>query len=66
MFHISQLKRAHGAAFNTTPIPTQLSSSLELTTDPEDVMGIRTDPLDPSHILEVLIKWQGLPFSDAT
>ena len=66
MFLISQLKRARGAAFNPTPIPAHLSSSLELTADPEDILGIRTDFLNPTHLLEVLIKWQGLPLSDDT
>ena len=66
VFHISQLKRAHGAAFNPTPIPAHLSSSLELTANPEEVLGIRADPLNPAHVLEVLIQWHGLPLSDAT
>ena len=50
VFHVSQLKRAKGTAFNPIPIPKQLSSSLELVADPEQLVGIRADPRDPSHI----------------
>ena len=64
IFHVLKLK--HGATFNPTSLPPQLSPTLELVVGPAEVLGIRKDPAQPISTAQVLIKWHGLPVSDAT
>jgi ribosomal protein L21E len=66
VFHVSQLKRANGASFNPTDLPSQLSSTLELMVEPVAVLGVRKAPTQPWATAQVLIQWQGLPVSEAT
>ena len=66
VFHVSQLKLAHGATFNPTSIPTKLSSTLELVVEPAEVLGIRKDLAQPMSVAQVLIKWHGHLVSNAT
>lgn len=66
VFHVSQLKKANGASFNPTDLPTQLSSTLELIVSPAAELGVRKDPSQPWSAAQVLIQWQGLPILDAT
>lgn len=66
VFHISQLKRVYGSVFISTPIPPQLNSVLELETEPEDLLDVRYQQTDSSTVTEVLIKWRGLPATEAT
>lgn len=65
VFHVSQLKLAKGATFNPTAIP-ELLASLELVVMPEKVLALRNDPGLLVTASEVLIKWHGLPDSEAT
>jgi hypothetical protein len=66
VFHVSQLKRASGAAFNPTDLPSSLSSTLELQAHPIAVLGVRKDPTQPWSTAQVLIQWHGIPVSEAT
>lgn len=66
IFHVSQLKAAMRAPFNPTPIPAQLSQSLEFFIEPEEVLNTRQDPNHDLDSTEVLIKWKGLPNLEAT
>lgn len=47
VFHVSQIKLAHGASFIPTPIPPQFSSTLELLVEPAHVLGVRKEPDQP-------------------
>lgn len=66
IFHISQLKRAHGSVFIPTSLPAHIHSDLVLEAEPEAVLGIRNCIHDDISNAEVLIQWSGLPSSDAT
>lgn len=66
VFHVSQLKPARGAPLNPSPIPSQLSPTLELTCEPDQVLAVRRDAQSMTVPTEVLIKWKNLPEHDAT
>jgi ribosomal protein L21E len=63
MFHVSQLKRAVGAAHQVTPT---LPSDFALQLAPEQVLETRSVRRGNSSIQQVLIKWNNLPSSLAT
>lgn len=66
VFHVSQLKPARGSSFVATAIPPQLSTILELMAEPEALLGIHKSMPSLQTVDEVLIRWQGLPLTDAT
>jgi hypothetical protein len=66
VFHVSQLRPAHGNFQPTTKIPSQLTAELELKVEPEKLLAVRQFTVSNNHQLEVLIKWQNLPEFEAT
>jgi hypothetical protein len=66
VFHISQLRPALGANLSKQSIPTQLTSELEFVVKPEALLGVRKRNTSTASVLDVLIKWQGLPDFEAT
>ena len=63
VFHVSQLKRAIGAAHHVTPtLPTDFALQLA----PEQVLETRSVRRGNSSVQQVLIKWNNLPTSLAT
>lgn len=66
VFHVSQLKIAKGNHTAPAALPPQLASNLDLEVEPEDVLGVRSRDHPKRTIREVLIKWKGLPTTEAT
>ncbi|KAL4568842.1 hypothetical protein LXL04_024459 [Taraxacum kok-saghyz] len=66
VFHVSQLKTAHGVPNSPTELPPQLNRELEMMVQPEQVMGMRSKKDGNEDVLEVLVAWQGLTESEAT
>ena len=62
IFHVSQLKQAIGYSTPLLQLPPQLNDNLEMTAEPETILGTR----HISNGMEVLIKWQGLPNHEAS
>ena len=60
VFYVSQLRKAIGTSTRTTNIPPQLCSEMELVVEPEDILQIR-QLVGDTNVLEVLVKWKGLP-----
>ena len=65
-FHVSQLRKAIGTSNTAINIPPQLSSEMELVVEPEDIFQVRHKLQGDTSILEVLVKWKGLPEFKAT
>ena len=63
VFHVSQLRQVIGDPSTIRQLPSGLSSDLELVVQPEEVIGTRPGS---TAAPDVLIKWQGLPYADAT
>lgn len=66
VFHISQLKRAIGTLPSSITIPDQFNSEVEFVTEPEVLVDVRQLQQGNKPVMEVLIKWKGLPFFEAT
>lgn len=66
VFHVSQLKRAHGSTSIPMDIPHQLTDTLELDTEPAELLGVRNNPSTQDILTEVLIRRSGLHASEAT
>ena len=66
VFHISQLKKAVGAANVTPTLPVLKDDFLLIDSNPERVLGIRHVSGDNPAEVEVLIKWEGLPEYEST
>ncbi|KAL4558785.1 hypothetical protein LXL04_036987 [Taraxacum kok-saghyz] len=66
VFHVSQLKTAHGVPNFPTELPPQLNRELEMMVQPEQIMGMRSKKDGNEDVLEVLVAWQGLAESEAT
>ena len=66
VFHVSQLRKAIGTSNIATNIPFQLSSEMELMVEPDKISQIRHKLQGDTSILEVLVKWKGLPAFEAT
>jgi hypothetical protein len=66
VFHISQLRPALGANLSKQSIPTQLTWELELIMKPKALLGVRKRNTSIASVLDVLIKWKGLPDFEAT
>jgi hypothetical protein len=66
VFHVSQLRPAHGSFTPTGPLPPQLSTELKLLVVPEHLLAIRPLRKGINTDLEVLIKWKDLPNHEVT
>lgn len=66
VFHVSQLKRAVGAAVTSPVLPPQLTAELELVVVPEELLEMRQLTKGDAGVLEVLIKWKGLSEYEAS
>ena len=66
VFHVSQLKRTVLGIQVSPSIPPQLSSELEMVTEPEELLEVRQVKLGNAVRQEALIKWKGLPVFEAT
>lgn len=62
VFHVSQLKKAHGTSFFTA-IPPQISADLEFNMIPEALLDVKKDE---DGTIKVLIKWEAMDTIDAT
>lgn len=66
VFHVSQLRKVLGHASTVLQLPPTMTDSLVMECQPEHVLGIRNMKAGSSSDSEVLIKWTGLPESEAT
>jgi hypothetical protein len=66
VFHVSQLRAAAGWNKPISSLPRHLTAELELLVAPEKLLGVRYDSDTSPDSLEVRIKWQDLPDSEAT
>ncbi|KAL4567338.1 hypothetical protein LXL04_022921 [Taraxacum kok-saghyz] len=66
VFHVSQLKLSVGDHTVSHDLPLQLQEDLELTVEPEELLGVRMRAVGVEERQEVLIKWQSLPIEEAT
>ncbi|KAA0054183.1 Transposon Ty3-G Gag-Pol polyprotein [Cucumis melo var. makuwa] len=64
VFHVSQLKLKLGNSHQVQHVPPALTEEFELQVEPEAVLGIRWNTEIGAN--EWLIKWKGLPDSEAT
>ena len=66
VFHVSQLRRAHGVSNSSPVLPPQLTSDLEMVVEPAALLQVRPKVNGRNGEVEVMIQWQGLPEFEAT
>ena len=66
MFQVSQLKPVVGSFPSLPPLPPQLTDDLELLVEPEQVLGTCPSSGSTHSKIDILIKWKGLPYYDAS
>lgn len=63
VFHISQLKHVLGVQHHVMPLPQSFSGADEVVIEPDHVLDTR---YSPDGVLEILVKWTGLPDHDSS
>lgn len=66
VFHMSQLRRAHGVTNSSPLLPQQLNADIELIVEPEELLGVRNNRPTGLGEIEVLLKWKALLLFEAT
>lgn len=66
VFHMSQLRRAHGVTNSSPLLPQQLNEDIELIVEPEELLGVRNNRPTGLGEIEVLLKWKALLLFEAT
>ncbi|KAL4571347.1 hypothetical protein LXL04_018105 [Taraxacum kok-saghyz] len=65
-FHVSQLRKTHGAEDIPVQLPPQLTEELELQICPAEIKGVRPKHNSTTGEREILIEWEGLSPTEAT
>lgn len=66
VFHVSQLKKAIGPHPSSPTFPSQLTAYMELLVEPKALLGVRSTVASSNKPTVVLIRWKGLPITEAT
>lgn len=66
VFHVSQLRPAHGVSSSSPVLPPQLTPELELVVEPDLLLDVRPKAQGQPGEVEVLLKWKSLPEYEAT